>query len=385
MGNPPDVLIRDFTVQRESETSALIDVLERDPPKATLLHGNCGGGKTHLLRWLREEALQRGFAVSLVSLDSSSEVRFNRMDQVFAACVRNIQIPGRPRPHGIRALMEFLCEAIATAWHKDNSGFWKSMTSGWTWDSTELLESPSLYIALRAWYHGDTGIKAFVENWMSFPWNYYENRRDLYQKLVANLKDSFIDSRPASHFYNVRAYTFHFKDPQYRQSWSALRDVRILLREAGVKDLVLLFDGIDDIVDGLGNLKFQKIAFRNLLRFFSGADFPGMSIFASNNYFAQRCRTLLERRSSWSSEFSGLENLPSRQINPMNEQELQTLGKILVEAHDIAYGCKGSASKQLVPVQSLVERMSRSGAEDRTRQTIMAIVELLDKALEAAA
>jgi hypothetical protein len=281
--------------------------------------------------------------------------------------------------------MEFLCEAIATAWHKDNSGFWKSMTSGWTWDSTELLQSPSLYIAIRAWYHGDTGVKAFVENWMSFPWNYYDNRRDLYQKLVANLKDRFIDSRPASRFYNVRAYTFHFKDPQYRQSWSALRDVRILLREAGVKDLVLLFDGIDDIVDSLGNLKLQKIALRNLLRFFFVGDFPGMSIFAANNNFGPRCRTFLESRSSWSSEFSGLENLPSLDTNPMKEQELQTLKEILAEAHGIAYGWEGSDPEQLVSVRRLVQRMSRSGAEDRTRQTIMGIVELLDTALEATA
>jgi hypothetical protein len=50
--------------------------------------------KTHLLKFIKEEALNLGYVASLITLDSKSNARFNRMDQIFGQVCRNIQVPG---------------------------------------------------------------------------------------------------------------------------------------------------------------------------------------------------------------------------------------------------------------------------------------------------
>ena len=72
--------------------------LERTHRKRGLLiHANYGAGKSHLLRVLRELALERGFAVALIVADAQGGVRFNRMDTVFG---RGLQGDGDSRASG---------------------------------------------------------------------------------------------------------------------------------------------------------------------------------------------------------------------------------------------------------------------------------------------
>src|SRR3712207_1493887 len=92
-GIPPDGYVRHFTVGRQSEIEDLSDRLRRGQPGALLLKANYGSGKTHLLHFIRETALAEGYAVSLVTLDAKSAVRFNRMDQVLGAICRGIESP----------------------------------------------------------------------------------------------------------------------------------------------------------------------------------------------------------------------------------------------------------------------------------------------------
>ena len=94
-GIPPSSASLDFTVGRDSQIRELVHSLERTEEKrALLVHANYGAGKSHLLRVLRELALERGFAVALIVADAQGGVRFNRMDTVFGAVCREMELPG---------------------------------------------------------------------------------------------------------------------------------------------------------------------------------------------------------------------------------------------------------------------------------------------------
>ena len=95
-GIPPDGYVRQFTVGRASEVDQLTSRLHAGEPGALLIKANYGSGKTHLLRFLRETALGEGFVVSYISLDTKSAVRFDRMDRILGAIVRNIECAGYP-------------------------------------------------------------------------------------------------------------------------------------------------------------------------------------------------------------------------------------------------------------------------------------------------
>lgn len=79
-GTPPEGHVTEFTVGRGEEVNELKSILLSGSTNALLIKSNYGSGKTHLLRLTREMALSSGYAVSLITLDSKSGVRFNRMD-----------------------------------------------------------------------------------------------------------------------------------------------------------------------------------------------------------------------------------------------------------------------------------------------------------------
>ena len=60
-GIPPDGLVREFTVGREDEIEDLSSRLKDNVGTALLLKANYGSGKTHLLRFIREEALENDY------------------------------------------------------------------------------------------------------------------------------------------------------------------------------------------------------------------------------------------------------------------------------------------------------------------------------------
>src|SRR5258708_9897490 len=103
-GIPPSNMARAFTVGRDSQIRELVQSLEYAKDERTLLvHANYGAGKSHLLRVLREIALERGFVVTLIVADVQGGVRFNRMDTVLGAICKEMEVPGNPEK-GIGAL-----------------------------------------------------------------------------------------------------------------------------------------------------------------------------------------------------------------------------------------------------------------------------------------
>ena len=125
-GIPPHGFVRHFTVGREAEIDGLVRQLESQRGIALLLKANYGSGKSHLLRFIREEALARNFAVSMVTLDSSSAIRFNRMDQMFGAICRNIEIPEVSDCRGIRPFFDLLVKRINEC---DCEQFWSDLSN----------------------------------------------------------------------------------------------------------------------------------------------------------------------------------------------------------------------------------------------------------------
>lgn len=101
-------MVKHFTVGRQSEVAQLLEYLRSNKPCSVLLQANYGSGKTHLLRFLRECALASGFAVSAVTLDAKSAVRFNRMDQILGAIFRNLELPSAPGVRGVRGFFDLM-------------------------------------------------------------------------------------------------------------------------------------------------------------------------------------------------------------------------------------------------------------------------------------
>jgi chromosomal replication initiation ATPase DnaA len=59
LGIPPEGYVRQFTVGRTKEIEDLIKRLQVHNETAVLLMANYGSGKTHLLKYIREESLER--------------------------------------------------------------------------------------------------------------------------------------------------------------------------------------------------------------------------------------------------------------------------------------------------------------------------------------
>ncbi|WP_041740462.1 BREX system ATP-binding domain-containing protein, partial [Calothrix sp. PCC 6303] len=110
LGIPPSGYIRYFTVGRISEIAQLTARLQQEKSGALLLKANYGSGKSHLLRFIRETALKEGFAISSVTLDAKSGIRFNRMDQILGAIWRGLEIPGNAENKGVRPFFDFVCQ-----------------------------------------------------------------------------------------------------------------------------------------------------------------------------------------------------------------------------------------------------------------------------------
>ncbi len=77
---PPEGYTSLLTVGRQEEIAQLKSIVDNKENNVTLIQANYGAGKTHLLRYIREYALENNYAVSYVTVDAQSDVRFNRMD-----------------------------------------------------------------------------------------------------------------------------------------------------------------------------------------------------------------------------------------------------------------------------------------------------------------
>lgn len=380
IGIPPDGYVCHFTVGRKSEIDRLNTRLSKAHKGALLLKANYGSGKTHLLRFLKERALEEGYVVSSVTLDAKSAVRFNRMDQILGAIWRGLEIPNSNGGRGVRSFLNEICTKIETSKSKKKACFWRDLSNEWRWDFSDVLEAPAIFIGLRAWSTGKTTIQDLVEAWFLDPSVYKNQRKELYTKLIWQLRDRFRDPRYDWQFYKDGIFDFQIQ--AYTQSWAAFRDIHKLSMEAGYRGFIILFDEFEDVIHNLRNIKHQQSAFWNLFEFYGGKKFDGMTYFAVTPDFTKKCKTLLLQKGCWDYDYSLFDKLPTFEMSPLTAEELQELALKILEVHGFAYDWEPDSIMKMSQLKAIVAKTASVQVQDRARQTIKDIVKYLDRLIE---
>lgn len=383
LGIPPDGHVRYFTVGRISEIAELTTRLQQEESGALLLKANYGSGKSHLLRFIRETALKEGFAISSVTLDAKSGVRFNRMDQILGAIWRGLEIPNVPGSKGVRPFFDFVCQQA-----RNSTGItgrqWEKITNKNKWDFSQILESPAHFIALRAWFTGRCN-KDIIEDWLFQTGKYKTTQitRELVHKTrMCFSKELSLTSTLKWQNYTTNSIIYNFKSDAYAQCWSTFKDINTLACAAGLKGLIILFDEFEDVLSNITNIKHQEAAFQNLFLFFAGHKFQGMSFFAVTPEFVDKCKERLLTKGYWDEDYSKFDKLSTFEMSPLEESNLQELAKRIQQMHGIAYDWDTNMASIDNGLKSVVKKSASIAVQDRTRQTIKAVVQFLDGQLE---
>ncbi len=376
-GIPPNGFVRHFTVGRKTEIESLTERLQKISGGALLLQANYGSGKTHLLKFIKEEALSRNYVVSTVTLDANSSVRFNRMDQIFGEICRNIEIPTFPPMQGLKSFFDRIIFSIR---ENKNNQFWNEVTNYGLWDYSDKLFSSAMFVALRAWYFGETDVQNIVSDWLYQSWNYKSQRKKLYQKLVNDFDRHFRDSRREWRFYKDNVFNFSYN--KYFQSWGALNDLNNMSLNAGFNGLVILFDEFEDVITNLNNISYQESAFMNLFHFYTGEKFSGKTFFAVTPSFTEKCKKVLIQKDRWHFDFSIFDVLPTFELSPLDKKDLRELSLKILDAHGIAYDWEPDLIMKNSQLRSIIDKAMLARIQDRARYAIKSVVNALDDLYE---
>lgn len=377
-GIPPEGFVRYFTVGRKNEINDLRQRLNTHNSTALLLKANYGSGKTHLLKFIREEALEQNYAVSLVTLDANSGVRFNRMDQIIGAVCRNIEVPGMIGEKGLPPLMDFLTEEINKG-IADNPFFQKLSSQG-KWDHSEVLDSDAMYVAIRAWSTKIQSVQNTISDWFYHPYDYNSQRKLLLKALITDLRSKFRDPRSDRKFYADDVFVMNRSG--HAQSWALLRDINTLCKEAGLNGFVILFDEFEDVITNLKNINYKEAAFWNLFHFYAGKAFPGKTFFAVTPEFVDKCKTELFLKERRDFDYSRFDKLPMYEMSPIETSEMEVLALLILEVHGIAYAWEPDTVMLDSQLKSIVWNAASVRIQDRVRKVIVTVVEALDSLLQ---
>ena len=369
LGIPPDGAVRHFTVGREEEIEDLRMRVQTGGAGLLYVKANYGSGKTHLLRLLREYCLEHGYVVSLVGLDATASIRFNRMDQIVGAVMRGLRVPGSSDT-GARGFFDLLCREIQNSRARgDTDGFWHKLTSGWKWNESDACESITMFVALRAWATQLPAVQELVEDWLFQPWSYYGQRKRIYRELISNLWRHFRDGHPERYYYPD---AFKLNVQAYDQSWKFLRDLRMLSAAIGLKGVIILFDEFENMLTGLKRTDYKVDAFWNLLQFGRQKQFPGLSAFAITPAFFQNLDESIPE----------LKQFPTFEMQPLKVSQLQELAERIRDTHALAFGWDAKARVADAVLRAAVQKTAAVPVQDRSRQTIKQVVSILDAAFE---
>ena len=219
-----------------------------------LLKANYGAGKSHLLKFIRETALKQNFVVSSVTLDARSGIRFNRMEQILGEVLKGLEAPNK-KEQGISAFLDLICEQARNS----NGTEWQRITNNNRWNTSYLLESPAIFIALRAWYSGRSD-KNVIQDWLYQRSKYptKELFHEIVEKANVTYRDEFsLTSNLQWISYGTKTQIFDFKSNAYSQAWSALRDIDLLARASGLRGLIILFDEFEDVLSNISNINHR--------------------------------------------------------------------------------------------------------------------------------
>lgn len=382
-GIPPKGWVRHFTVGRQSELRDLEKSLDRpadDRAGALLVRANYGAGKSHLLNVVREEALASGYAVAYATLDALNGVRFNRMDTIFGAIARSVELPECARV-GVGALFDAYRDVDLDSLDDEALEIREEISDDGTWSFSETLDTSAMFVALRAWmFATKQETRDVVEGWLSSPSDFKNVRAGLYAALVAMPRRPFVDVRAERDFYRDGVFVFDAQD--HAQAWGGLVDLDTIARAAGLRGLVLIFDEFEDVISNLGNKAYQQKAFHNLFRFFSGDRFPGMAYFAVTPDFSDKCKSELHSRGVYAFPFKKFDELRHFELSRINKSDFVGLASRIRAMHGIAYDWNPREALDDPALERLVDALYRTSSQDQTRQAIKGTVDALDEGLE---
>lgn len=379
-GVPPPEHVRAFTVGRADQLHVLEESLAHprdDRGAALLVKANYGAGKSHLLKVVREMALDARYVVSLVVIDAHGGIRFNRMDTILGAICRELEVPGRC-DKGLGTLFDAFAEVSPARVPTAMRSVRKRISSDGRWGLSDYLQSAALYVALRAWIHtDDQDVRDLVSDWFANPFEYRGQRKRLWRQLVANMQSDFLDPRPEWHFYDEQVFAFHTGG--HRQAWAALADLQVLARAAGLRGVVVLFDEFEDVIQNLPRRDLQQQAFLNLFRFFDGDRFPGMSYFAVTPDFVAKCKSELLTRGIYSFDYKRFDLLPSFEMESIEHRHFQQLAAYIRSVYAVAYGAEPNVLPSDADMARLVDDLWAVRSPDRVRRAIQGLVSALDE------
>lgn len=380
-GIPPEGMIRHFTVGETAELLKLIktkNILEalqersKDDREdgAIFIKPSDGSGKTHYLKLIEEEALAQGFAVSLVFLDNKSGVRFDRMDQIMGAVLRNLRIPTEPCIKGVRPFFRLI---------SDKTKHWEKGA----WDSDAKADPDPFHCALRAWLTGRPGTQNLVEDWLYSPWLYRNQKRKLYKELILKLQAHFIDKRPKEKFLSGDVLSFHAQE--YELSWNALMQVNLYALISGSKGLVMLFDNLRDLLS-LRGLRAYGNALHNVHKL-AWSGFWGLSCFSldHNLHWRQMVWGKNDDKLLYSINYDFhwlTTKATSIKIEPLDESSLIKLFRKIVITHGIAYDWSPINFIDEDVMENILHQAIRMPTSNKPRSAIIQCVNYLDRELQ---
>jgi len=312
--------------------------------------------------------------VSLVTMDSKSGVRFDRLSQIIGAICRNIEIPSKNKK-GVRQLLDAFREAGNDKLDRE---FWAELHNNCKWDRRQHFETEPFFIGLRAWFFCDPDIEAYIENWFQSPHRNSDGRpRHLYKILIEGMRRFYRDARPKQYFTPERIDLTRNDE----LCWAFLRDLHLAAKKIGLKGLVLCLDEFEDILYNLTRIDAKKMAFCNLFELFYGHQYRAHAYFAVTPGFALKCKQELTRKGEYDYDFSQFDSLKQFEMAPIEQEDIQVLCDRIVQTHATAFSWKPSG-KCLRSISGIVERFSTDSSQDRVRQCIRHIVQGLDRSLD---
>jgi hypothetical protein len=378
-GIPPDGVVKQFTVGRKSEIDQLHHQLEDPQHRTLLIQSDYGTGKTHLLRYIREIALDAGYIVSLITLDAKSGIAFNKLDQVLGEINRCLKLPSQQGQRGVRFLFDEARKKYNFS-SEEHDNFWSKVSNQhkWDYDHSTQLKSPAMYVALRAWFFGDTRTKDVIEDWLFQPANYKSQKNRLYNLGIGQMRSHFRDPRSERQVTSSGAFDL-FNKGDYQRSWDALSDLNTLAQASGFRGVILLIDEFEDVISNITRKSDQHDAFWHLFEFFSGTKFTGLSFFAVTPDFVQKCKSLLIQQNVFDFDYSQFDQLPTFRLSSLYEDDLYRLSAIILQHHEIAYNWKCDHAQYQKIIDNIIQKNNR---HDKVRLTIRDLIKHLDQALD---
>ncbi len=250
-GEPPELGASYFSAGLDSylkslEEEYLDGILKEGMSAFKLVLGDYGAGKTHFLYCLREKAWEKGYVVSLISLNPR-DCPFDKLELVYREMVMKLTI--KPKNDSLLDLSNFGLKILLEEWcenalkglkkrQKDTEAPLEDLVRKYL-NGIKSIESASYLQALKLYF-------------LAYCREDYDNMETIQRWLYGEPIPKYI-------MYPLKIYDKLDRTTAFRM----IRSLCQFVREIGYKGLVILFDE-GERQTSIGGSKSRKMAFDNL-------------------------------------------------------------------------------------------------------------------------